>query len=109
MPRDDAEAAYFALLRARDDVTDLHRYQEYLADEARRLRRSLAEGDALATQAPDRLRRRLGHTDAALAEAVRLRLEVIADEARRLPERVEAAEEYVRSCEAEHDRLRRTA
>jgi hypothetical protein len=102
----DVESAYFALLRAREAVTDLQRWQEYLRDEARRLRRSTAEADALSTQAPPRLRRRLLHTDGALAEAVRLRLEVIDDELRRLPDRVAAAEEDVAEREREHDRLR---
>lgn len=106
MARDDAEAAYFALLRAKDEVTALQRYDEYLGDEARRLRRSLSEADALATQAPARLHRRLAHTDAALAEAARLRLEVIAEERRRLPEQIEAAQAWVAECEAEHERLR---
>lgn len=109
MARDDVEAAYFALLRARDEVTDLQRYQEYLADEARRLRRSTAEADALSTEAPPRLRRRLLHTDAPLAEAIRGRLEVIADELRWVPDQLAAAEAYVAECEAEHDRLKRTA
>ena len=109
MARDDVEAAYFALLRARDEVSDLQRYQEYLADEARRLRRSTSEADALSTQAPPRLRRRLLHTDAPLAEAIRGRLEVIADELRWVPEQLAAAEAYVRECEDEHDRLKRTA
>lgn len=109
MARDDAEAAYFALLRARDDVSDLQRYQEYLEDEARRLRRSTSEADALSTQAPPRLRRRLLHTDAPLAEAIKGRLEAIADELRWLPDQLAAAQEYVAECEREHERLRRTA
>ena len=109
MARDDVEAAYFALLRARDDVSDLQRYQEYLEDEARRLRRSTSEADALSTQAPPRLRRRLIHTDAPLAEAIRGRLEVIADELRWVPDQLGAAEAYVAECEAEHERLKRTA
>lgn len=106
MPRDDVETAYFALLRAREEVSDLHRYQEYLADEARRLRRSTAEADALSAQAPTRLRRRLLHTDGPLADAVRARLETIADELSRLGEQIEGAESHVVACEVEHDRLR---
>ena len=109
MARDDVEAAYFALLRARDEVSDLQRYQEYLSDEARRLRRSTSEADALSTQAPPRLRRRLLHTDAPLAEAIRGRLEVIADELWWVPDQLRAAESWVAECEAEHDRLKRTA
>jgi hypothetical protein len=109
MARDDVEAAYFALLRARDDVSDLQRYREYLDDETRRLRRSTAEADALSGQVAPRLRRRLLHTDAPLAEAVKGRLEVIHDERRWVDAQLEAAEAYVTECESEHDRLRRTA
>lgn len=109
MRSDDVEAAYFALLRAQEEVSDLRRYIEYLEDEARRLRRSTSEADALSTQAPPRLRRRLLHTDGPLAEAVRLRLEVIDDELRRLPDQLADAEADVAEREAEHDRLRRTA
>lgn len=103
----DVETAYFALLRARERVDDLRRYQEYLQDEARRLRRSTAEADALSTQAPPRLRRRLLHADALLADAVRLRLEVIGDELQRLPDVLADAEAEVTACETEHDRVRR--
>ena len=38
--RSEREAAYFALLRARDELSDLQRYAEHLEDELRRLRRS---------------------------------------------------------------------
>lgn len=109
MARDDVEAAYFALLRARDDVSELQRYREYLDDEARRLRRSTSEADALSGQVAPRLRRRLLHTDAPLAEAVRGRLEVIDDERRWADAQVVAAETHVAECESEHERLRRTA
>lgn len=103
---DDAETAYFALLRARDAVADLRRWEEYLADEARRLRRFESEGAAHAQEAPARLRRRMIHTDAPISDAIRLRLEVIAEEQRRLPERIEDAEAYVTECETLHQRAR---
>ncbi|MFA9445242.1 hypothetical protein [Egicoccus sp. AB-alg6-2] len=106
MPRDETEAAYFTLLRAREDLASLHRYEEYLHDEIRRLRRFVSEGEALADPVDQRLRRALRHTEQPLLDAVRARIAVIADEQSRLPDRVVAAEEFVADCEREHDRLR---
>ncbi len=104
--RPDVEAAYFALLRAREDEADLRRYAEHLADEARRLRRFSSETKAAADDAPQRLRRRISHTDDPLTKAVAARLEAVGDELSRLDQRIEDAAAYVVSCEAEHDRLR---
>lgn len=104
--RDDAEAAYFALLRAREELDALRRYEEYLEDERRRIRRFVAEGSALDDSVEPRLRRALRHTDRPLHEALRTRRAVVDDELARIPERLEAAETYVEECEAEHERLR---
>jgi hypothetical protein len=106
VPRDEIEAAYFTLLRAREDLDALRRYDEYLQAEGQRLRRSTSEGDALADGVDQRLRRALMHTETPLADAVRARLGAIADERARLPERVAAAEAYVEECEREHAQLR---
>lgn len=103
--RSEVESAYFALLRAREDHTDLQRYEEHLRDELRRLTRFMAETRAAADDAPPRLRRRLRHTDDPLADAVRARQEAVRDELARMEERLEAAADYVRSCEAAHLRL----
>lgn len=105
----DVEAAYFALLRAREDETDLQRYGEYLHDEARRLRRVRSELDAAADDAPVRLRRRISHTDSALSKALQVRLEVVAEELSRLDRRVEDARAYVAECEQVHATLRAAA
>ncbi len=107
--RSDVETAYFAALRARDDLTDLQRYDEHLRDELRRLARFRAETRAAAEDAPRGLRRRLRHTDDPLEDAVRLRREAAADELSRMDDRIEAAEAYVRECEAEHERRRATS
>ncbi len=106
MPRDETEAAYFALLRAREEVTSLHRYGEYLEAEAQRLRRTTKEAAALLGQVDRRLARALRHTDGPLQEAVDARLRAIDDERERLPERIRAAEAYVEDCEREHAALR---
>lgn len=104
--RNEVEAAYFALLRAREEESDLTRYAEYLADEARRLRRTTSEMNALADEVPRRLRRRLTHTEAPLMAAVKARLEAIEDELVRMPDRIVAATAFVHECEQEHDRLK---
>ncbi len=107
MPRDDVEAAYFALLRAREEVDALRRYDEYLVAEAQRLRRTTSEGEALLDTVDPRLTRALRHTEQPLAQAVTARLSVIADERRHLPDRLVAAEEYVAECERDHAARRR--
>ncbi len=106
MARDEVDAAYFALLRAREELDGIRRYGEYLRDEGRRLRRALAEGAALADTVDRRLRRPLRHTDQPLEEAIRARLAVIEEELNVLPDREVAAEEYVEECEREHSQLR---
>lgn len=106
MPRDDVDAAYFALLRAREELDGVRRYQEHLRDEARRLRRFIAEGEALADSIDRRLRRPLRHTDEPLREALRVRLAVIEEELQAVPEREKAAEDFVADCERVHAQLR---
>ena len=106
MGRDEAEAAYFALLRAREELDAVRRYEEYLTTEAQRLRRFLREGAALADPVPRGTRRRIAHTDGPLTEAIETRLRVIADELPRLPQRLAAAEAHITECEAAHAALR---
>lgn len=106
MPRDEVEAAYFTLLRAREELDALRRFGEFLADESRRLRRFRSEGAALDDRVDPRLRRLLRHTDGPLTEALDARAAAIADAEERLPERLEAAERFVEECEQAHRGLR---
>lgn len=94
------------MLRAREELAALQRYAEFLEAERRRLQRFTAEGDALDAHVNPRLRRGIAHTDGPLATAIRQRLEVIAGELERLPDRIAAAEAFVEESEAEHARLR---
>lgn len=107
MARDEVEAAYFTLLRAREEVVALQRYHEYLTAEAQRLRRMVDEGAALREHVSAHLVRRIAHTDQALQEAIETRLRLIDEERLRLPDRIEAAEAFVRTCEFDYDSLRR--
>lgn len=97
--RDEAQAAYFALLRAREELDLLGRYEEYLSAEIRRLRRAAAEESALRATAPPGSRRPLRASDEALEEVVARRAALLEDELQRLPDRVAAAAAYVEECE----------
>lgn len=104
--KDEEQAAYFALLRAREELAGLQRYSEYLIAERARIDAFVAAGSELDTTVDPRLRRALRHTDEPVGEALELRRRVIADERRRLPERLEAAQEYVDECEEAHAALK---
>ncbi len=97
--RDEAQAAYFALLRAREEVAVLARHEEYLRAELQRLRRGIAEETALRDAAPAGPRRPLRASDEALAETLAARIALLEDELTRLPPRIMAAEAYVVECE----------
>lgn len=107
MPRNEVEAAYFTLLRAREELQELRRYEEYLRDERGRLRRFRSEGAALSERVAARHRRALAHTDRPVEDALRVRLAVVDEELARLPDRLAAAEAFVTECEDDHARLRR--
>jgi hypothetical protein len=101
--RSEREAAYFALLRARDELTSLRRYEEHLGDELRRLRRTEREEAALRASAPERMRRVLRGSDDELSQLMRRRAALIDDELARLPARIAAAEDFVVECERTHE------
>jgi hypothetical protein len=103
--REERERAYFALLRAREELSDLERYVDHLHAEARRLRRSHSEDLALRAEVRPRLRRVLRASDDELGEITTRRLALIDDEMLRLPGRLEAAAAYVAECERHHDVL----
>ena len=103
--RSEREAAYFALLRARDELTELQRYAEHLDEEARRLRRTEREDTALRATLPPRTRRVLRTSDDELGEVMRRRIALVSDERMRLPSRIAAAEAFVEECERLHSIL----
>lgn len=105
MPRDEVEAAYFTLLRARDELAELQRYEDHLREEARRLRRAEAEAAALTTPVDARLRRPFVASDEELARVTAARLVLVEDELGRLPARAEAAQAFVQECERAHRAL----
>jgi hypothetical protein len=95
----EREAAYFTLLRARDELSGLERYHDYLLSELRRLRRSAQEDEALRATVLERYRRILRGSDDELATTFERLMALIDAELLLLPARIEAAAEYVRECE----------
>lgn len=101
------EAAYFTLLRAREEHADLLRYREYLDEEQRRLRVFADDTRAREEQLPQRLRRPVRGTTKGVVEAVGRRRKAVDDERAKVDERIEAAQAFVEECEAEVAQLRR--
>jgi hypothetical protein len=105
--RTERETAYFALLRAREELSALQRYERApramscTSDPARRS----ARRQALRTAVPERMRRVLRASDGELAEVMQRREALVEDELARLPARIEAAEAFVAECERHHDVL----
>ena len=102
----DLDAAYFTLLRARGDLAELQRHADWLAEEQRRIRRFLAESGAAGDEIPARLRRPMASVDGDMARALQARLDVLADELAKSPERLAAAEDFVEECERDLAALR---
>lgn len=104
--RSEYEAAYFTLLRAREEHADLLGYREFLDREQRRLDRFVGETRAREEDLPRRLRRRVASTTKGMVEAVGRRRRAVDDERRRIDERIAAAQAFVDECEAEVASLR---
>ena len=100
------EAAYFTLLRARDELATLLRYQELLDAEVRRLDAfSTAVRDAF-DPLPRAYRKNIDATAKPLLEAVGRRRSTVLSELERLPGRLTAAQAFVEECERDLASLR---
>jgi hypothetical protein len=99
LERSERERAYFALLSAREELTRLERYEDYLRSEGQRLRRAMSEDAALRETVEPRMRRVLASVDRDLIEVIERRTAIIADELSRLPDRIAAAHAFVDECE----------
>jgi len=106
MDSSETETAYFALLRAREEAQELRSYLEYLHTETQRLRRSSSEAAALVDTVDRRYRRVLQPSDQTLTETITARLALIHDELQRLPDRIDAADEFVHVCEEQYHALK---
>ncbi|MBA3621169.1 MAG: hypothetical protein H0W51_02445 [Euzebyales bacterium] len=105
--KSERDAAYFTLLRAREEREGLLRYGEYLQAELARLEGFATQTRVLADPLPRGLRRPVDASAKPLLEAVGRRRALLLDEQRRMGDRVANAERFVDECEAEVDALRR--
>ncbi len=104
--KSEYDAAYFTLLRAREERDGLLRYGEYLHAEQRRLDEFSDTLRASAEPVPRKMRRPVDATTKAVLEALGRRRSVILEERRRMDDRLAAAEAFVAECEAEVAALR---
>lgn len=100
------EAAYFTLLRAREEHDDLLRYQEFLSTEQRRLDAFAAQTRERQEALPRKLRRPVDLTTKTLLEAVGRRRASVVQELDRVDGRIAAAQDFVEECEREVEALR---
>lgn len=105
-PTSEYDAAYFTLLRAREEHGQLLTYREYLVGERARLDSFVAELRDRADEVPRRLRRAIDHTAKTVLQAVGTRRAVILSELDRMDDRIANAQEFVEECEAEVEQLR---
>jgi hypothetical protein len=100
------DAAYFTLLRAREEHTQLLSYREYLVGERERLDSFVAQLREKAEEVPRRVRRPVDQTAKAVVEAIGTRRSVVLAELERMDDRITNAQEFVEECEAEVEQLR---
>lgn len=104
--KSEYDAAYFTLLRAREERDDLLRYAEFLEKEQFRLERFAAETRDLTDALPRRVIRPIASTSKGVLEALGRRRSAVLDERRRMPERLANAERFIEECERELEQLR---
>jgi hypothetical protein len=104
--RTEYDAAYFTLLRAREEFDHLRRYADYLSEELGRLQAVTDSVNDDAEVVPRKFRRMVDGTDRQLLEAVGRRRAIIQSELRKVPQRIEAQEAFVAECEEELAALR---
>lgn len=104
--KSEYDAAYFTLLRAREERDDLLRYAEYLEKEQERLERFAAETRDGMDQLPRKVVRPIAATTKGVLEAIGRRRSAVMDERRRMAQRIDNADRFVEECELEVDALR---
>jgi hypothetical protein len=104
--RSEQDAAYFTLLRAREELDHLRRYEEFLQEELDRLDAASESVRRGAELVPRKFRRMVESTDGPLLEAIGRRRSIVLSERDKVPERISAQEAFVAECEEEVARLR---
>ncbi len=100
------DAAYFTLLRAREELDHLRRYQQFLDEEVDHLQSVTDRINTAAEVVPRKFRRMVDGTDKQLLESIGRRRQVVLSEQAKLPERAVAQEAFVTECEVELASLR---
>ena len=104
--KSEYDAAYFTLLRAREERDDLLRYAEYLEAEQDRLETFAAQTRDRMDELPRKVVRPIASTTKGVLEAVGRRRSAVLDERKRMAQRLENADRFVEECELEVDTLR---
>jgi BMFP domain-containing protein YqiC len=104
--RSEYDAAYFTLLRAREEHAQLLSYREYLSGERQRLDAFVEQLREQAEHLPRRMRRPIDQTTKAVVEAVGTRRSVVLAELERMDDRIRNAQEFIEECETEVANLR---
>jgi phytoene/squalene synthetase len=104
--KSEYDAAYFTLLRAREEREDLQRYAEYLEAEQQRLEEFAAATRDNLDELPRRVTRPIATTTKGVLEAVGRRRAAVLDERKRMDQRLSNADRFVEECELEVQTLR---
>ncbi len=104
--KSEYDAAYFTLLRAREERDALLRYGEFLESELERLEQFSADTRDRMDDLPRKVARPIAATTKGVLEAVGRRRSAVLDERKRMSERIANAERFVEECELEVDALR---
>ena len=105
--KSEYDAAYFTLLRAREEREDLLRYAEFLEAEQERLEEFATQTRDGLDALPRRVIRPIAATNKTVLEAVGRRRAAVLDERRLMDQRLENAARFVEECELELETLRR--
>ena len=105
--KSEYDAAYFTLLRAREERDDLLRYAEFLEAEQERIEMFSAQTRDNLDALPRRVTRPIAATTKGVLEAVGRRRAAVLDERKRMEHRIANAERFVEECEREVEELRR--
>lgn len=104
--KSEFDAAYFTLLRAREERDSLLRYGEFLDAELTRLDQFAMETRDLMDDLPRKVARPIATTTKGVLEAVGRRRAAVLDERKRMDQRLANADRFVEECELEVEALR---
>ena len=104
--KSEYDAAYFTLLRAREERDALLRYSEFLEAELARLDQFATDTRDLMDEIPRKVARPIATTTKGVLEAVGRRRSAVLDERKRMDARLQNADRFVEECELEVDALR---